>query len=506
MPTLDVPRQRVKPTVPSGLQLPLGAFGAEGRAMQQLGRSISGVGSALFGIGHKIKLLNETNQINEAILSSEQFLDEAAGERLKDTDYENHRPQFDKDWDQFTAETLPKYKSKRVQEYLTNYFGRQGVVQGVRIEADAYLSAGRDERAKQSLVMQQSIEAELAETDAEEQEKINSNYEADQIRLQKAGHIAEWEVDERLKTRAMMMVQTVAQRWPEAAVEVLKSKEALSAILIQKDIDRLTEGDMIFLRKIARSELKTRNAIIASKNKEAAVQAEDGYTKDILGDRLSEVSITAIANDPRLNGFPEIRTRLVSLLERRIKAENDNAKTIATDTQKGEAEDKFDELVETRKFDEAKKTFAENAWMFTRAEKTKMWDSIGKAKDKPMDNLLVESIGISNDLTKLRVKELTTEREIAEERIRGRNLNARLREIAADPKWTDKQKQEQMDALLAPAKEAAAKSLFERVWGWSETSPFGTMYWYRKFRPKKEGEEDLTKMTDEELEAIIRGE
>lgn len=73
-----------------------------------------------------------------------------------------------------------------------------------------------------------------------------------------------------------------------------------------------------------------------------------------------------------------------------------------------------------------------------------------------------------------------------------------------DPNFTEKF-QIEVKRHIAPLVDEAAVSWFERGWQWSETSPWGTMYWYRKIRPKKEGEEDLTLMTDEQLEAIIKG-
>lgn len=255
MPTLEVPREKVQPTVPSGLQLAPGAFGAEGRALQRFGQTITGFAGTIFNIGEKIKLLNESNQIDEGVLAAERFLDEAATNRLKDTDFENHGTQFFKDWDQFVTGYMPGVKSKTAQEELTKIFGRQRAVQHTRITADAFMKAGRTERARQPLVMQQSVEDELAETDADEQENIRTRFKNRLVKLQSAGHLTEWQVQDQLKTRAMMMMQTVAGRWPEAAIEALKSREMLASILTQEDIDLLTDGDINFLRKNARKEL-----------------------------------------------------------------------------------------------------------------------------------------------------------------------------------------------------------------------------------------------------------
>lgn len=255
MPTLEVPREKIQPTVQPGLQLAPGAFGAEGRALQRFGQTITGFAGTIFNIGEKIKLLNESNQIDEGVLAAEEFLDEAATNRLKDTDFENHGPQFFKDWDQFVTGYMPGVKSKTAQEELTKIFGRQRAVQHTRITADAFMKAGWTERARQPLVMQQSVEDELAETDADEQENIRSRFKERLVKLQSAGHLAEWQVQDQLKIRAMMMMQTVAGRWPEAAIEALKSREMLASILTQEDIDLLTDGDINFLRENAQKEL-----------------------------------------------------------------------------------------------------------------------------------------------------------------------------------------------------------------------------------------------------------
>lgn len=61
--------------------------------------------------------------------------------------------------------------------------------------------------------------------------------------------------------------------------------------------------------------------------------------------------------------------------------------------------------------------------------------------------------------------------------------NEKLTQFFEDnPKATAKQAAEFYNELV----EAEVESWWERGWEWSETSPWGSMYWYRKISPKKE--------------------
>lgn len=62
---------------------------------------------------------------------------------------------------------------------------------------------------------------------------------------------------------------------------------------------------------------------------------------------------------------------------------------------------------------------------------------------------------------------------------------------------TDKKIQEKISSMIQPAAEEAALTWWDKAWEWSEESPFGTAYWYRKIRPKKEGEEEKKILTPE---------
>lgn len=77
------------------------------------------------------------------------------------------------------------------------------------------------------------------------------------------------------------------------------------------------------------------------------------------------------------------------------------------------------------------------------------------------------------------------------------------------PDATAKEASEFYEELIEPA----TTNILERIWNWSGKSPWGTRYWLKKVRGKPEvkvpevrvGEANLSDMTDEELEAIIRG-
>lgn len=63
-------------------------------------------------------------------------------------------------------------------------------------------------------------------------------------------------------------------------------------------------------------------------------------------------------------------------------------------------------------------------------------------------------------------------------------------------------KTEQMTTIITDE-----RGVLKKLWDWSGTSPWGTRYWLKKIKPEEtEVEEDLTEMTEAELEAIIKGE
>lgn len=462
MPTIEVPRERLQPKVTPAIPVAPSAFGAEARAVQKFGGALEYFGSELARLGERIDLAEAQDQYDDGYLEYAKLLDEQNTELGRNPKYT--RDIWETNHDTRTAKILEETDSSRARKELTKYFNLQRVRGGIRTEVSIHRLRTAEARQKIPFVVNSYAQEFVDDDTPEGQKEILSCLTGKLSNDVSSGVLSEAEAQDTFRRFTMMSVREYAESNPKRAAVAVKSRASLKKELELTDemIASLSAEDLDELQKDANSEIEGRKAEIVVADKIAFEEADDEYRNVIIKGDFSDATYLKIKNDQRFDNFGKERGALLKWRTDWIKGINENAKTLATDTQKGEAEDKFDELVETRKFEDAKKIFAENAWMFTRTENKAMWDSIGKAKDEPMDNLLTASIGISNKITELRVKEID-EDKVVEERIEGRNRNARLREIAADPNKTNKQKQEEMDALLLPAQEEIVLNWFERL-------------------------------------------
>lgn len=248
--------------------------------MERFGTAVQQFGGEVAGAIERVQLLEAQNEIDEGTLAYDSFLDDAASDRLKNTDFATHRENFDKRHDQKAAELLSGVKSKAAQGQLANYFRKQRTSQGVRIEAEAHRLSGAKERARLPLVTQQSVDAELDEIGTDGQKEVQNRFNVRLQILHGAGHLTDDEVEARKRTRAMMTVQTAAQRWPQAVVDSLEGKDDLLGVILSDDEKALlTSEDMEFLKKDASGELAFQQAQ-ASTALEAAQEQEQQQLVD----------------------------------------------------------------------------------------------------------------------------------------------------------------------------------------------------------------------------------
>lgn len=512
MPTLDVPRERIQPKVTPAVRLAPSAFAAEARAIQKYGADIEYFARELADLGEKIDLAETQDQYDDGYLEYAKLLDEQNTELGKNPKYT--REIWETNHDARTARILEETDSPRARKELTKYFALQRIRGGIRTEVSIHRLRTAEARQKIPFVVNAYAQEFVDEDTSEGQKTIIGRLNEKLSNDVTSGVLSESEAQDVFRRFAMMAVREHAERDPKRTIKATKSRASLKGLGLTKEmIASLDAEDLDTLQKDANSEIDGREAEIAVADKIAYEEADDEYRNAIIKGDFSDATRLQIINDQRFDNFGKERAALLKWREDWIKGVKENAGKIATPDEKSAARDKFKDLVDSRKFDEADKYFPEIAWMFTSGENNSLRDYLRKEKAEPSDNLLKESIDISDDLTAVRVKFITEkdvenqELLVAEEEIKGRNRKEEIRKVMADEKLTPEQKRKQIDAILLPAQETATKSFFERPWGIYKHYPYWPISRFYKFiTKKKKGEEDLTGMTDEELEAIIRGE
>lgn len=476
MPTLEISRQQVQPIVTPARQLPAGAFQAEARALQGLGEAVRGFGRELGSLSYKIALAQEQDQFDDGILEYAKILDDQDSELTKNRNYS--RETFEKAFDERTDKIKSNTKSKGALKRLTKYFARQRIVEGIRTETKIHRIRVAEARLKIPIVVneyaQKFVEDETLEGQKQTLTSLNEKLGNDV----KSGVLSEAEAQDTFRRFTMMAVREHAERDPKRTIEAVRNRASLKGLGLTKEmIASLSAEDLDTLQKDAKSEIEGRSAEIAIADKIAFEEADDEYRNAIIKGDFSDATRLQIINDQRYDNFGKERAALLKWREDWIKDVNENAGKFATPDEKAETRDKFKDLVDSRKFDEAEKYFTEIGWMFTFSENTNLRDYLRKEKAEPSENLLKESIDISKDLTAVRVgfiNERKPENQaelVAEEEIKGRKQRKRIREIMTEEGLTPEQKRKQIDAILLPAKEETARDMLG--------------FWGRLLRPKK---------------------
>jgi len=476
MPTLEVPKQQVQPKVTPGLQLPPGAFGAEGRALQQLGKSMQYAAHELSELRKRILKAEEQDQYDDGWLEHKRSVAERNSELGKNR--EATREEFDKNYDEDHAKILEKIKSPEAYKRLKRDFALEGLSEGTKYEVALRRYRVAEARLKTPIFINQFAQ-DFANDDTPEGQadtigRVKEKLSNDVI----SGVQSEAEAQDIFRRFTMMAVREHAENDPKRTAEAVKSRASLKELgLTDEMIASLSAEDLDELQRDAKSEIEGRKAEIAAADKVAVEEADNEYYGLFNEGDFSASTRQKLKNDPRYDKFEKERTAMLKRRSDMIKSINDEAGKIATSLEKSTARNNFKNLVDRGRFEEADKYYTQNAGIFDFPELKEMSDYLRRAKTGPTNPLLTDFINASEDLTATRVKIAEGDEEKQnEERINGIARNANLRKLFADPKKTNKQKFEEANVMITGAQEAAAKEITLHWLGrWlrpKETTPF----------------------------------
>jgi len=294
MPTLNVKNvRRVAPQVAPTFQQSTGAFQAESQAIRRAEAQGLQLGVDVISLTDKLLKAQEARIYDEGMLANEKFLDEQATKRRTDPNHKEKRPKFERDHDVF-VESL-----EDMTPALKKDLDRSRTVQATRIEADAFLSMAREERANLPFVIQANNDARLIDWDV-----ANEQWEEQMARGRRAGFFDEAGELERRKIRAKGMLDLLANESPAIAVEAFKNQKVMDAYLTEQEIKLLDADDLRQMEQSAKRELAHREA----ENTVALEGVQEKQRQDIV-DRFLAEDFTDIKKFINSQGALEVKEK-----------------------------------------------------------------------------------------------------------------------------------------------------------------------------------------------------